>query len=235
MAYQNAHQTSCHSFLACLAGVGNAFAQLGDVGQMMANPFAAIKNMITGNSLSDQYTRCVHSNGINTSGSDYKSRTVTGQVLIGIGGLAAGPLFAGADAADAADAGLQSAADAVHGVLDPIAQEMRTTAVIRPQTGAGNMVDVFAGSGRGLTAAQKELISQMGGIVAPNIPDADAEVTALEYVQSQGWNPVAGAASRPVCPICTNILVKNGANMVGPLYPYRYMGQQVLGATRFGW
>ena len=115
VAYQNAHQTTC-GLVACLAGIGNAFAQLGDFGMMIANPFVGIKNMITGNTLSDQYTRWVQSKGINTSGPDYRRGTFTGQVLIGIGSLAAGPLFAGADTADAALA----AEDAGNGVAQTL-------------------------------------------------------------------------------------------------------------------
>jgi RHS repeat-associated protein len=131
---------------------------------------------------------------------------------------------------------MKSLADAVHGVLDPIAKEMRVTAAVRARTQTGDIVDVFAGSGkRGLNPAQREVVKQRGGVVAANTLE-DAELTAYAHIASQGWKPIAGAvAGKPSCPVCTNSLLDTGAVFTGPLEPYRFLGRIVYSQSRFYW
>ncbi len=147
---------------------------------------------------------------------------------VGSGGSAA--------ARSAMSSELKSSVSAVHSALDDeYAQTMRTTAVIRAQQPGGDVVDVYAGSGtRGLAGKQKDAVKQMGGIAAPNI-SGDAETTALSYVTGKGWTPLAGAVSRPSCPMCTNALMGSGAQFTGPMGPYRFQGQQTFNQSEFFW
>ena len=59
-------------------------------------------------------------------------------------------------------------------------------------------------------------MKQLGGVVAPNTAE-DAEMTALSHIYNRGWEPVAGAVSRPPCPFCANSLLDTGATMTGPM------------------
>ena len=88
--------------LGFLAGLGNSFVSLLDLGTTAANPLQGAMNMATGNTFSGAYTRWAARHGINTShNSTYTGGTWAGAVLqMGLAGLA-GAAAAGA-AADAA-------------------------------------------------------------------------------------------------------------------------------------
>ncbi|WP_433336145.1 polymorphic toxin-type HINT domain-containing protein [Spirillospora sp. CA-294931] len=100
----------------------------------------------------------------------------------------------------------------------PRAMQHTTVAVVRAETPQG-VVDVVAGSGRGLNRAQEGMLRQ-GEIAAENIPDTHAEQNALLFINSMGWNPIAGAASRSVCSeTCAPLIRATGGRITGTVYP----------------
>ncbi len=97
----------------------------------------------------------------------------------------------------------------IHGALDPIAQEMRTTAVL--ETSAGRIV---ASGARDLTPAQRALLGP--GEVAAKLPGAHAEVTALDEAAKLGVAPESLAVTRPICPECAAFIEDTGGVLTGP-------------------
>jgi hypothetical protein len=104
---------------------------------------------------------------------------------------------------------LAAGANQIHGVLDPIAQAQRTTAVL--ETNAGRVV---AGGARGLTPAQRAMLGP--GEMAARMPGAHAEVTALTHAQGAGMNPWALEATRAFCPQCAAAIEGSGGTLTGP-------------------
>ena len=117
--------------------------------------------------------------------------------MIGSGVVTIGSMFATDGLGDAGEAAqLVARARQIHGVLDPIAQSMRTTAVLR--TAAG---DIVAGGGKDLTTAQ--IGSLLPGEIAANaMPGAHAEVTAITQALNSGSTPEMIGASRAICRHC---------------------------------
>jgi len=104
---------------------------------------------------------------------------------------------------------LKQRASQVHGVLDPIAQTRRTTAVL--QTDAGRIV---ASGVRDLTPAQRALLGS--GEIAAKLPGAHAEVTALQAAQRLGATPRAMVVTRVICPQCTAVIEASGGTLTSP-------------------
>jgi hypothetical protein len=77
---------------------------------------------------------------------------------------------------------LAERAGEIHSALHPIAQEMRTTAVL--ETNGGRIV---AGGGPDLTPAQRALLG--AGETLARLPGAHAEVTALTHAAETGLTP----------------------------------------------
>jgi len=92
--------------------------------------------------------------------------------------------------------GLASRVDELNGVLDAIAQNSRTTAVMSTEEGT----DILASGGRDLSPAQRALANE-GDILARS-PGAHAEITALEAAEKAGLTPSELAVSRPICAAC---------------------------------
>jgi RHS repeat-associated protein len=95
-----------------------------------------------------------------------------------------------------------------------------STAVVRALKPDGTQVDVVAGSGEGLSGAQRAMLNPTGTIpevAAPNISNLDAEMTAKAHIESQGWTMVGGGASRNICPWCENQIRDAGGTLTGPL------------------
>jgi RHS repeat-associated protein len=104
---------------------------------------------------------------------------------------------------------LQTRATEVHAGLDPIAQEMRTTAAIQARKPNGELVDVLsAGAARDLSPGQRAVLRP--GELAAKLPGADAEMTGLSFITKQGWDPVAGGISRDACPVCRYMIEASG-------------------------
>jgi RHS repeat-associated protein len=145
----------------------------------------------------DQYVK------MSTSNNDADQR-VLGQAF-GRGTFVAAATFAPA----ARGTGLAGRAAEIHGVLDPIAQTQRTTAVL--QTSAGRII---AGGARDLSPAQRALLGS--GEIAARLPGAHAEVTALSAARALGATPEAMAVTRAICPQCAAAIEGSGGTITSP-------------------
>jgi RHS repeat-associated protein len=136
---------------------------------------------------------------------------------------------------EAPDAGLLAAVQAVHDLLgiDTIPWDRRTSAAVRALTSDLRIIDVY-GSTIGFDSNQQKLIAKNKGIIAPSNL-GHAEINALAYVLAQGWGPIAGAASRGVCPECQNVLMDLGAKMTGPLVLINFLNHRLLAEKIFRW
>ena len=112
---------------------------------------------------------------------------------------------------------LAARVDEIHGVLDPIAQGQRTTAVMSTREG----VDVLAGGARDLEPAQRALANEDD--LLARLPGAHAEVTALNAASKAGLTPSQMAVSRVICPACQEVIWANGGeispNGLGAVWP----------------
>lgn len=106
---------------------------------------------------------------------------------------------------------LTSRADDLSGMLDPIAQTRRTSAVLATKEGP----DVLASGGRDLSGVQKSSAGS-NEIIARNAPGLHAEPTALLHAAQNGLTPDAIAASRNFCSTCVGILEESGVTITGP-------------------
>lgn len=107
----------------------------------------------------------------------------------------------------AEDAGLVARANEVHGALDPIAQNSRTTAVLGTQEGP----NVIASGGRDLSPIQRALAGPND--VLGRLPGAHAEVTALDAASNAGLTPSQMAVSRAICPACQAAIEQSGGQV----------------------
>ncbi len=131
-------------------------------------------------------------------------------LLGGVAGGAGGRLGAGHLPSHADEtARLASRADELTSVLDPIAQNSRTSAALGTREGA----DVLAGGGRDLNPAQRAL-ARDGDILARS-PGDHAEVTALRETTNRGLTPRDIGTSRDICPDCRAVLEESGATVTG--------------------
>jgi RHS repeat-associated protein len=105
------------------------------------------------------------------------------------------------------DAGLASRANEIHGALDPIAQNSRTTAVLGTQEGP----NVIASGGRDLSPIQRALTGPDD--VLGRLPSAHAEVTALDAASRAGLTPSQMAVSRPICLACQAAIEQSGGQV----------------------
>jgi RHS repeat-associated protein len=105
---------------------------------------------------------------------------------------------------------LTERAGQIHGVLDPIAQTQRTTAVLETNTGR-----IAAGGVRDLTPAQRRA-AVAGGDQPARLPGAHAEVTALKAAERSGATPQAIGTSRNICPACRDYIQSKGGVVTGP-------------------
>lgn len=92
-------------------------------------------------------------------------------------------------------------------VLDPRAQNGRTTAVMSTQEGP----DLIASGKRDLDPVQRALAGD--GDILPRLPHHHAEVTLLDGAQKHGVTPNNLAASRPICPDCQSAITKAGGQL----------------------
>jgi uncharacterized protein RhaS with RHS repeats len=104
---------------------------------------------------------------------------------------------------------LANRASQIHEILDPIAKNQRTTAVL--QTDAGNII---AGGARDLTPAQRALMG--AGEVAAKQAGAHAEITALNAAQRLGASPQAMAVTRAICTQCAAAIESAGGKLTSP-------------------
>lgn len=103
---------------------------------------------------------------------------------------------------------LATRVDEFHSVLDPIAQNSRTTTVMSTREG----VDVVASGGRDLSPIQRSLAQE--GDVLGKLPTAHAEMTALDAASKHGLTPAQIGVSRPICPACQAGIVESGGEIM---------------------
>ncbi len=109
---------------------------------------------------------------------------------------AAGGLVPGTEGAILGGAGaLAVRATDIHSALDPIAQSMRTTAVVDTAEGGRFVASSENSLSRGQQAAMQ------AGETAATGP-GHAEMTAVRAAEAAGQTPVAVGASRPICEEC---------------------------------
>lgn len=112
---------------------------------------------------------------------------------------------------------LAARVDEIHGALDPIAQEQRTTAVMSTREG----VDVLAGGARDLVPAQRALANE--GDLLARLPGEHAEITAMNAASKAGLSPLQMAVSRTICSACREIIWANGGEInndgMGAVWP----------------
>jgi hypothetical protein len=111
----------------------------------------------------------------------------------------------------AAEGGASAASrvEDLQGVLDPIAQNSRTSAVLNTEEGT----DVLASGGRDLSPAQRALANEDD--LLARMPGAHAEVTALEAAWKAGLTPSEMAVSRLICPEC-QAFIENSGGTISP-------------------
>lgn len=105
---------------------------------------------------------------------------------------------------------LEQRAKELHGLLNPQAQRMRTTAVTATEEG----VTYVSSSENALSKAQKAALKPSE--VAAEGP-GHAEVTGINAAKDAGHTPTATAASRPICPTCAQTLQEQGVKPASPL------------------
>jgi hypothetical protein len=105
---------------------------------------------------------------------------------------------------------LTARASEIHSVLDPIAQNHRTTAVLSTDEG----VTVVGGGARDLTPAQRAALQP--GEAAAKLPGEDAEITVLNYGQQNGLTPRAMGVTRTICPDCQSAIESTGGTLTSP-------------------
>ncbi len=149
-----------------------------------------------------QFSQAAKIEGVNPVAQGVGTVLLAGAEMVGTGALLARPGLG-------STAGLAARAEQVHGVLDPIAQAQRTTAVLRTSGGT-----VVAGGARDLTPAQRALLGP--GEIAAKLPGSHAEVTAIQAAKQAGLTPEAMAVTRPICPGCSAAIKASGGSVTSP-------------------
>jgi hypothetical protein len=102
---------------------------------------------------------------------------------------------------------LAERADQIQNVLDPIAQNHRTVAVLETADGGR----IVGGGTRDLTPAQRATVGP--GEQTARLPGAHAEKTVLTAAQGSGAVPSALATSRDICTECIKYIQSMGGVM----------------------
>ncbi len=99
----------------------------------------------------------------------------------------------------------------VHSALDPIAQDMRTTAGLKTDKG----VLIGGGKRNDLTPAQRA-VAQAEGATPVSLPMEDAEVTVLTRGNEMSARPQELVVTRDFCPACQQFITKLGGKILNP-------------------
>jgi RHS repeat-associated protein len=124
----------------------------------------------------------------------------------GIAGIAGAERTAAAGEMEA----LGTRAMQIHGALDPIAADMRTTAVMSTKDG----INIIAGGARDLTPAQRAMLGP--GEVAAKLPGVHAEITAVRHAAANGLTPQTMTVTRTICPSCAAAIQQSGGTLLTP-------------------
>ncbi|GLQ98159.1 RHS repeat domain-containing protein [Dyella mobilis] len=104
----------------------------------------------------------------------------------------------------------ESRAQELAAMLDPVAQNHRTVAVLDTTQG----VRILGQGGRDLEPAQRA--TQMAGEILGKQSRAHAEITVLSTSETQGYAPSFMATSRPFCPDCQQAIQQSGGTITSP-------------------
>ena len=108
---------------------------------------------------------------------------------------------------------LATRAEEIHGVLDPIAQSMRTTAVA-DVTNADGTISTLVSSSRNTLAPAQRAVLQPGETAVAGA--GHAEETILNAAQQNGQTVNTMGVSRTPCPTCQQKLDQAGVQVQGP-------------------
>jgi len=112
-----------------------------------------------------------------------------------------------------------------------------TTAVVKARDASGNIRSVVASNRPYVPRAIKSQLDEEAGEVYAN-GRGHAEITALAYIQKNGWEVLGGATNRNVCAYCENAIRGLGGSLEGETFPGRvktvkgvfaYMGERMFG------
>jgi Cytidine and deoxycytidylate deaminase zinc-binding region len=124
-----------------------------------------------------------------------------GPSLVGLGMSAPAP--------QVGTVGLAERAKGIHSVLDEIAQQQRTTAVLETDVGR-----IIASGGQDLNPLQKAILGR--GEIAAKAPRVHAEITALDKAAIIGATPSKLAVTRAICPQCAAVIESRGGRSTSP-------------------
>ncbi|HZM98110.1 MAG TPA: RHS repeat-associated core domain-containing protein, partial [Pyrinomonadaceae bacterium] len=203
-----------------LAGGMNLYAYVGNSPVNLTDPFGTnplaaagavcLEGAIVGAAM-DGLINALTGRKVTLSGLARSAVMGCGMALVGLGlGRLFGPMIARMARAARARA-LAGRAQQVHEVLDPIAQEMRTTAAMATREGK---TVVGGGAAKDLTKAQRAALGP--GEVAAKLPGAHAEVTVMNHAAENGLTPTAIGVTRDICPVCAAAIESTGGMLTGP-------------------
>jgi RHS repeat-associated protein len=136
-----------------------------------------------------------------------------GAEAVAVATIVGGPKGETVEASSTGDAALAARATEIHSALDPIAQNMRTTAAASVTDANGVQSTLVGSSSNTLSPAQRAALQP--GETAVTGP-GHAEVTVVNAAQAQGMTVNAVAASRPICSNCQQVITNAGARPVNP-------------------
>jgi hypothetical protein len=113
---------------------------------------------------------------------------------------------------------LEARAQEIHAVLEPRAQNHRTTAVLATNK------KTIVGGGAKVDLEPKQIRLLRDDEVPAEFPGADAEITVLWKAVARGDTPRALATSRPICDKCRDWIEAFGGKLVSPtlaIFPTR--------------
>ncbi len=135
---------------------------------------------------------------------------------VGTGALTAYSLKApieGVASKTSGNAALAGRAQEIHGKLDPVARNMRTTAVAEVKDAAGASQRLVASSSRTLTPAQQVALKPNEAALR-GVGHAEAKV--LQAAKENNLTVRAVATTRQMCPTCQQAVKDAGATIIPP-------------------
>lgn len=188
-------------------GGSNLYAYVGNDPLNLVDPSGLAADAING-AASDFYNQSILKPASDIAGYAHDLTTDSAYFLHAVGPSLVG-LGMSAPATQVGSVGLAERATEIHNALDPIAQGMRTTAVLETDLGR-----IIAGGARDLSPAQRALLGP--GEIAARAPGAHAEVTALDAAAKIGATPSELAVTRTICDQCAAIIESRGGTLTSP-------------------
>jgi len=228
----------CWPLSACVAAVNNFFdravqkntdmaAKVGGPAAAAAVSFqagvgaSAVKMLTSPLTVGSATGSCMGGSGCSAGGwakavgGDALKAAAIAAPVAGVLAKAAGALTGTAEATSTAETAqaLAGRAEQIHGALDPIAQNMRTTAVANVTNADGTASTLVSSSRNALAPAQRAVLQEGE---APVSGAGHAEETILNAAQQNGQAVNAMGVSRTPCPSCAQKLDAAGVTVSGP-------------------